>query len=215
MINRLASVVHLTIVHTYHLPTNTGTFISYEGHFLNDAEAEMNRVVNRIQPLLGKDIVLQTVIKRGDAVATIGEMGNEFDLVIMGTQGASGLKEIFLGSITNGILKKTTTPVLAIPEGYEFKSFKNVVLSVDNNRVKDEKGVQFMKKLLKAFKANLMLFHTEEQAADRGFDKSVIELFDNPGYSIDFNSLFYLSQQVGNCFPIVPLFHPNSHTAFH
>jgi len=186
IVNQLESA-ELTIIYTYNLPTNAATLVSFDGHLQNDAVAEMNRVVNRIRPMLAEGIMLQTVIKRGDVVSAISKIADEYDTVIMGTQGASGLKEIFLGSTTNGVIKNTTTPVLAIPKGYEFKAIKNIVLSIDNDAIRDKKGVQFIKDLLKIYKADLMLFHTEEQAADKGFDRSVPKLFDNAGYSIDFN----------------------------
>ena len=116
-----------------------------------------------------------------------GSLSNYYDLVIMGTQGASGLKEIFLGSTTNGVIKHTQTPVLVIPNAYHFKPFENIVLSIDNGAINDGKGVQLIKQFLKLFKADLMLFHTEENAADIGIDSNVTKLFDNAGYSIDFN----------------------------
>ena len=59
------------------------------------------------------------------------------DLIIMGTQGASGLKKIFIGSITAGIIGNTTVPVLAIPKKAEWKKLENILfatrqLDVDN-----------------------------------------------------------------------------------
>ena len=59
------------------------------------------------------------------------------DLIIMGTQGASGLKKIFIGSITAGIIGNTTVPVLAIPKKVEWKKLENILfatrqLDVDN-----------------------------------------------------------------------------------
>ncbi len=186
VINHLKSV-HLTIIHTYIVPNNVNTLVPIEGHIQQDSESEMNRVINQIQPLLAEGIVLQTMIKRADTVSTIGTIANDYDLVIMGTQGASGLKEIFLGSTTNGVIKHTQTPVLVVPNEYHFKPFENIVLSVDNGPINDDKGVQLIKRFLQIFKADLMLFHTEENAADKGFDRSVTKLFDNAGYSIDFN----------------------------
>ncbi len=42
----------------------------------------------------------------------------EADLVIMGTQGATGAKEIFLGTHTVHVIKKATCPVIAIPTDF-------------------------------------------------------------------------------------------------
>jgi nucleotide-binding universal stress UspA family protein len=51
------------------------------------------------------------------------------DLIIMGTQGASGLKRIFIGSTTAGIIGNTTVPVLAIPREAMWKGLKNILFA--------------------------------------------------------------------------------------
>lgn len=53
------------------------------------------------------------------------------DLVIMGTQGASGAKEIFLGTHTVHVIKKSKCPVVAIPAGYEFKEPRSILFPTD------------------------------------------------------------------------------------
>ena len=40
------------------------------------------------------------------------------DLVIMGTKGAGGVKEVLVGSVTSGVISKTKVPVLAVPGDY-------------------------------------------------------------------------------------------------
>jgi nucleotide-binding universal stress UspA family protein len=53
------------------------------------------------------------------------------DLVVMGTQGATGAKEILFGSQTIHTIKKAKCPVLAIPSEYEFKPLNNILLPSD------------------------------------------------------------------------------------
>lgn len=43
------------------------------------------------------------------------------DYIVMGTKGASGLKEVLFGSNTVHVLKKVKCPVLAIPEDYTYE----------------------------------------------------------------------------------------------
>ena len=45
----------------------------------------------------------------------------EADMVIMGTQGATGAKEIFLGTHTVHVIKKAKCPVIAVPADYEYR----------------------------------------------------------------------------------------------
>lgn len=54
------------------------------------------------------------------------------DIVVMGTKGASGLKEIFMGSVTSHLMEKATCPVLAIPEESEYgDGIENILFSSD------------------------------------------------------------------------------------
>ncbi|MEC7263717.1 MAG: universal stress protein [Bacteroidota bacterium] len=50
------------------------------------------------------------------------------DMVVMGTQGATGAKEFFLGSNTVHVLRKANVPVLAVPHAFEFKPIRNILL---------------------------------------------------------------------------------------
>lgn len=53
------------------------------------------------------------------------------DLVVMGTKGATGAKEVFIGTHTMHAIKKLKCPVLAVPESYNFKRPKEVLFPTD------------------------------------------------------------------------------------
>tara|TARA_R110002049_G_scaffold14471_1_gene61085 strand:- start:7388 stop:8236 length:849 start_codon:yes stop_codon:yes gene_type:complete len=55
----------------------------------------------------------------------------EIDLLIMGTQGATGAKEIFLGSSTVHTIKRAKCPVLAVPFDFDFKLPKKILFPTD------------------------------------------------------------------------------------
>ena len=52
-------------------------------------------------------------------------------LVIMGTQGATGAKEILLGTNTVHLIKRATCPVIAIPSRFEFEIPKEILFPSD------------------------------------------------------------------------------------
>ena len=56
----------------------------------------------------------------------------DIDLIIMGTKGATGAKEIFMGSNTVKVIKKVRScPIIAVPHDYDFKALKSVVFPTD------------------------------------------------------------------------------------
>ncbi|MBS1976795.1 MAG: universal stress protein [Bacteroidetes bacterium] len=61
----------------------------------------------------------------------IRERAASFDLVVMGTNGADDWFDVFLGSNTYQVLKKSDVPVLLVPEGCLFSEIRNIVFAFD------------------------------------------------------------------------------------
>ncbi|TAI49750.1 universal stress protein [Flagellimonas allohymeniacidonis] len=70
----------------------------------------------------------------------VGE--KEIDLIVMGTQGATGAKELLFGSNTVHVLKKATCPVIAVPDGFEYENPKEILFPTDYEIVYREKGLK-------------------------------------------------------------------------
>lgn len=76
-------------------------------------------------------IKLKNVLEYGDLVYNLNKIceEQEVEMVIMGTKGASGLKETFLGSTTGSVIANAKVPVLGIPENAEFVKIKNIAFT--------------------------------------------------------------------------------------
>jgi nucleotide-binding universal stress UspA family protein len=81
----------------------------------------------------------------------------QIDLVVMGTRGASGLKKLFIGSNTTGLMERVKCPVLAVPAGYEYHDVKTIAYATDLLHVHQE-GLEAVK-IAKMFDADLDIFH--------------------------------------------------------
>ncbi len=55
----------------------------------------------------------------------------QIDLVVMGTQGATGAAQILFGTHTVHAIKRTTCPLLAIPSGCAFTKPRNILFPTD------------------------------------------------------------------------------------
>lgn len=69
----------------------------------------------------------------GSAVSSIDEATEHYgvDLVVMATNGVSGLKEFFTGSHTQRVIDGVSCPVLVIPEDTDLKSYDNILFASD------------------------------------------------------------------------------------
>jgi nucleotide-binding universal stress UspA family protein len=78
------------------------------------------------------------------------------DLVVMGTRGASGIKEILIGSNTEKIVRGSKVPVISIPQGPKVSTIKNIVFP-NSLREENETLTLAVKTMQNFFKAKLHL----------------------------------------------------------
>lgn len=55
----------------------------------------------------------------------------KIELIVMGTKGATGAKEIFMGSNTGNVILNTTSNIIAVPENTVFKKPKQITFPTD------------------------------------------------------------------------------------
>lgn len=85
---------------------------------------------------------IETVVEEGFLYSAIERVAKEnaVDLIVMGTKGATGAVEFFVGSNTEKVIRMSQCPVLAVPEnGIEYFELKTIVapttLKEDQQRV--------------------------------------------------------------------------------
>lgn len=81
------------------------------------SEKEMTSFVTELSEQY-PDITFNAIFKSGSLFDEIKKVtaGFDYDAVIMGTKGATGLEAVFLGSNTYDVILNTKTPVLGIPK---------------------------------------------------------------------------------------------------
>ena len=108
-----------------------------------------------------------------DEVVSMTE-NEEADLVIMGTQGASGAKEIFLGTHTVHVIKKSVCPVLSIPAGFKSEMPGNILFPTDFEVAYEKEEMKGFLHIARLSGASVEILHmasgyglTEEQQANK------------------------------------------------
>ncbi|GAA4272880.1 universal stress protein [Aquimarina gracilis] len=86
----------------------------------------------------------------------------EIDLIVMGTNGATGAAEVVFGSNTLNVIRKVDCPVLAIPQGYGFKDLKTILYTIDYEDHFNTSGIAPLMDVLAKYKSSLRILKIKE-----------------------------------------------------
>jgi nucleotide-binding universal stress UspA family protein len=94
-----------------------------------------------------KDVKIKPIIKHYTVFSEINLIAKEIsaDLIIMSSHGASGLKEFFVGSNTEKVIRYSDVPVLVLKTELKNIDFNDIVLATDFS----EESIPAFKKALK------------------------------------------------------------------
>lgn len=160
-----------------------------------NADIEAN-ALKRLQRLRKKvlgdslDVQVSTIVGRSPLIDNILGFAenNHIDLIVMGTQGASGLKKTIIGSVAARIVEKSDLPVLLIPAKYEIKDLNQFVFAT-NYRAADKLALTLVNAMAKLFEAEVTVVH---------FSNAYHSELDKIKVKDEFDSYVYTLQKVFN-----------------
>lgn len=115
-----------------------------------------DQITKQVENPKYKDISLEGEVEIGNPYESIARTitDQKVDLVVMGTQGSSGLEEVLVGSNTEKVVRRAHCPVLTVKSAVTADSIKNIVFAT-NMRDAEENLVRELLKLQKLFGATL------------------------------------------------------------
>ncbi|MBL8000373.1 MAG: universal stress protein [Flavobacteriales bacterium] len=110
---------------------------------------------------------LQDTVRVGLLPAVLDDLVDEHGprCVVMGTQGASGLKATLFGSNTADVIRSSRVPVLAVPEGSTYREPRRILLADDGGPVKPGTLVLLLD-IARWSKAEVMIVRVLEEGMD-------------------------------------------------
>jgi nucleotide-binding universal stress UspA family protein len=126
------------------------------------AERDLEKLARDAMKNVTTDRPLQFSVVRGSDFST--ELTKEtqrlkIHLVVMGTNGASGLKKAVVGSNTTSIIEMSEVPVLAVPDKAKFRGFKDIIYACDLQNT--EKELRTLLTYASRFGSTIHLVHVE------------------------------------------------------
>jgi len=117
----------------------------------------------------GERVEVNYVLKPADVIveAILDQARTELaDLIVMGTKGASGLREVFFGSVASRVMEAAACPVFAVPDVASYRGIEKLALALeykDNELPLIEHAVA----LARRFDAQLHCIHVDVNDPDR------------------------------------------------
>jgi nucleotide-binding universal stress UspA family protein len=146
----------------------------------NEKRADSYNSLNAISEVLKKrfpSVEVKTEVRSGFLADSVKEVVEDFsvELVVMGTKGASGIKELLVGSNTSHVLDEVSVPVFAIPNEIVQKPFNRILFATDFE-FDDVDALEDIARLAEAYDAEIKVVHiTDETTLLNGNDDGRID----------------------------------------
>ena len=104
----------------------------------------------------------------------------DIELIVMGTKGATGAKEIFMGSNTGSVVLKTTSNLIAVPEDSSFKVPKEITFPTDFRINYDLEDLGPLISLAEMYDSKIRILHLsdkEELDEEQKHNKKILASF--------------------------------------
>lgn len=183
------SSLEITLLHAFSSNPTTMSMKNIDRVIQKDSRQTMDKILEKFRKEFPK-VVFRFRILSDHAVSSITSMGNsgDYDYIVMGTKGASGLKEVFLGSVAGGVISKTSAPVLVVPDGHAFHHLDEVILALGDTLLSDGKVIEPLRHIAKLQNSKIKVLHISEHKTDN-IDQSLETIKDlNPSVEYTFGT---------------------------
>ena len=138
------------------------------GQIEQEAKTELKKTVDagKAEGLEVDYLLLQGTVA---SVATSLAYRENYDLIVMGTQGASGIKKALMGSNTGHVIKESKIPVLAVPQKAKWENIKKISVGLELQK-EEEKYFNSLFKLTEETMFPYEFFHIKSEDS---FEKEI------------------------------------------
>jgi len=140
---------------------------------LTTARQQMEQLQSEIVEEMKGQAPVETEVRTGDFLSELESrcLSYQPSLVIMGSQGKSGMERFFFGSNTVKAMKQLSWPLLCVSPAARFNGIKKIGFATDFEHILDTVPVRSIKAIVKTFGAELHLLHVN---TGKNFDPEIV-----------------------------------------
>lgn len=162
----LAMGANLMLVNVYQLPISFSEVplvtISMD-EIKKISEDKLNEIKKNLETITAGKLKIYTETRLGEVSEEITKLAETLSpfAIIMGTRGTSGVGRFFLGNNSISVISKVGVPVMVIPPGVRYKTFKKIGLATDLREVVDNTPISSIRSFLGFFNAELHVLNVD------------------------------------------------------
>jgi nucleotide-binding universal stress UspA family protein len=197
-------------------------FAAQATEIVNQIESDARKALKKFTKAgISQGIDFDYKIVQGTVASTVTSLAyrEEYDLIVMGTQGASGIKKALIGSNTGHVIKESKVPVLAVPQNATWEEWTKFSIGLELDK-EEEKFFNLLFKLTghmnlpyeffhikteESFEKDLGLIGLEEMLKEK-FDGKEINFVVEPATDVNTGIESYLNKNKGT---ILVMFYKN------
>lgn len=152
--------VHKTSSYTMgDLMTSSPTSTVYDS-IIKNSKATLKNFIGQLEETYTDELYsIEGICDHDDFISAIKQVIKlkEIDLIVMGTNGATGAKEVIFGSNTLSIIRNVEHPVLVIPENYKFKKPNTILFVTEHDEAFAKKSLYPLDYIITKYDSELLI----------------------------------------------------------
>lgn len=125
------SLLHVVYLPTLYKASLAGEPLSFDPLYIETMEQDATKELEKMKvEAINTPVETGVEVVFGEMISSIKKIVETkgIDLIVMGTSGASGLTEIFIGSNTEKVVRHASVPVLVIRKPLQISGIQNILL---------------------------------------------------------------------------------------
>jgi|SRR5690554_1920632 len=155
------------VIHTYYMPaTGSMVMVDITEMMSKNAREELDLLKARVNKLsYAKDVPVNYRAEYGTVAEMINRVSREdgVEFAVMGTQGASGITDKWLGTNAMDAAKVVEDPLLIVPADHTYKNIDHILFATDLKLTGNEIHLKFLALIAKKSNAKVEFLHIRKQ----------------------------------------------------
>jgi len=150
---------------TSNLMASTPKSSLYDSIIKNPKET-LNKLITQLKETYSnEEYSFESICDYDDFVSAVSQTvkSKSIDLIVMGTNGATGAKEVVFGSNTINVIRRVNAPVLVIPQDYKYKIPRSILFTTSGNEKFKEKPLSPLMHIISRFNLELNILTLEDE----------------------------------------------------